>query len=141
MNNVRYAPFAGRLLIGLPFMLFGFGKATTFGATVTMIGAVGLPVPPLAAIGAIALEIVGGALLVAGYKARPVAALLAIFSIVTALYFHSNLADTNTFVHFFKNVMMTGGLLQITGFGAGSLSLDEYLSNRRSYSNRLATAK
>jgi len=140
MNNVRYAPFAGRLLIGLPFILFGLGKATTFGATVTMIGAVGLPVPPLAAIGAIALEIVGGSLLIAGFSVRPVAALLAVFSMVTAFYFHSNLGDQNTFVHFFKNVMMTGGLLQIVGFGAGTFSLDEYLSNRRTYSNRLATA-
>ncbi len=140
MNNTRYVPFAGRLLIGLPFVLFGVGKATTFGATVAMVGAVGLPVAPLAAIGAIALEIVGGALLVAGYKVRPVAALLAIFSMVTAFYFHGNLADQNSFVHFFKNVMMTGGLLQIAAFGAGAFSLEEYLSNRRSYSNRLATA-
>ncbi|MBU3078741.1 DoxX family protein [Sphingomonas quercus] len=141
MNNVRYAPLAGRLLIGLPFILFGLGKAATFGATAAMIGAVGLPVPPLAALGAITLEIVGGSLLVAGYKVRPVAALLAFFSMVTAFYFHSDLADQNTFVHFFKNVMMTGGLLQIVGFGAGAFSLDEYLSNRRTYSSRLATAQ
>jgi len=141
MNNVRYAPLAGRLLIGLPFILFGLGKATTYGATVSMIEAVGLPVPSLAAIGAVTLEIVGGALLVAGYKVRPVAALLAIFSLVTAFYFHGNIADQNTFVHFFKNVMMTGGLLQIVGFGAGALSLDDYLGNRRTYSDRLATAQ
>lgn len=140
MNNARYAPLAGRLLIGLPFILFGLGKASTFDATVAMVGAVGLPVPPLAALGAIALEIVGGALLVAGYKVRPVAALLAVFSMVAAFYFHSNLADQNTFVHFFKNVMMTGGLLQIAGFGAGAFSLDEYLGNRRASSNRLAAA-
>ncbi|MCX5493928.1 DoxX family protein [Kaistia dalseonensis] len=141
MNNVRYVPFAGRLLIGLPFILFGLGKATTYGATVAMIEAVGLPVPPLSFLGAVTLEIVGGALLVAGFKVRPVAALLAIFSMVTAFYFHSNLADQNTFVHFFKNVMMTGGLLQIVGFGAGAFSLDEYLSNRRAYSDRVATAQ
>ncbi len=71
----------------------------------------------------------------------PVAALLAIFSMVTAFYFHGNLADQNSFVHFFKNVMMTGGLLQIAAFGAGTFSLEEYLSNRRAYSNRLATAQ
>ncbi|MCW2240678.1 DoxX family protein [Azospirillum canadense] len=141
MNNVRYVPFAGRLLIGLPFILFGLGKATTYGATAAMIEAVGLPLPPLSFLGAVTLEIVGGALLVAGYKVRPVAALLAIFSMVTASYFHSNLADQNTFVHFFKNVMMTGGLLQIAAFGAGAFSLDEYLSNRRAYSDRVATAQ
>jgi putative oxidoreductase len=30
-------------------------------------------------------------------------------------------------IHFLKNVMMAGGLLQITAFGAGALSID----NRR----------
>lgn len=140
MTTTRYAPLVGRLLIGLPFMLFGLGKATTFGATVAMIDAVGLPVPPLAAVGAITLEIGGGLLLVAGYGARPVAAVLAAFSMVTAFYFHSHLADQNTFVHFFKNVMMTGGLLQIAGFGAGALSLDGYLSRRRPNADRLVPA-
>ena len=140
MNTTRYIPFAGRLLIGLPFILFGLGKATTYGATVAMIESVGLPLPPLAFLSAVTLEIVGGALLIAGYKVRPVAAVLAIFSMVTACYFHSNLADQNTFVHFFKNVMMTGGLLQIAAFGAGAFSVDEYLSNRHSVSNRLVAA-
>ncbi|CAO3421313.1 DoxX family protein [Azospirillum endophyticum] len=141
MNTIRYVPFAGRLLIGLPFILFGLGKATTYGATVAMIEAVGLPLPPLSFLGAVTLEIVGGALLIAGYKVRPVAALLAIFSMVTAFYFHNNLADQNNFVHFFKNLMMTGGLLQIAAFGAGAFSLDEHLGNRRASSNRVATAQ
>ncbi len=33
----------------------------------------------------------------------------------------------NNIIHFLKNVAMTGGLLQIVGFGAGALSID----NRR----------
>ena len=131
MTSTRYLPFAGRLLIGLPFLLFGVGKATAYGATVAMIQAVGLPFPPLAFLGAVTLEIVGGLMLVLGYKVRPVAAILAAFSIVTAIYFHANLADQNTFVHFFKNVMMAGGLLQIAHFGAGALSLDERSAKRR----------
>jgi len=131
MTNTRYLPFAGRLLIGLPFLLFGVGKAVTYGATVAMIEAVGLPLPPLAFLGAVTLEIVGGLMLVLGYKVRPVAAILAVFSIVTAIYFHANLTDQNTFVHFFKNVMMAGGLLQIAHFGAGALSIDERSAKRR----------
>ena len=140
MNNPRYIPFIGRLLIGLPFILFGLGKATTYDVTVSMIQAVGLPLPPLAFVGCVTLEILGGLLLVVGYKVRPVAALLAVFSMVTAFYFHSNLGDQNTFVHFFKNVMMTGGLLQISAFGPGSFSLETYLSNRRVRLYGVATA-
>lgn len=140
MKINRFLPLAGRLLIGLPFVLFGIGKATAYTSTVGMIEAVGLPFPPLAFLAAVALEILGGALLVAGFKVRPVAILLAIFSVVTAICFHANLADQNNFVHFFKNVMMAGGLLQIAAFGAGAFSLDEYLTARRAASSALATA-
>ncbi|MHC1547885.1 DoxX family protein [Phyllobacterium sp. K27] len=140
MNSTRFLPLAGRLLIGLPFILFGLGKATSYAATVATIEAVGLPLPPLAFIGAVVLEVVGGALLVAGYKVRPVAAAMAVFSIATAVFFHSDLADQNNFVHFFKNIMMTGGLLQIVAFGAGALSLDNRSANRRIAAGGLATA-
>lgn len=130
MSDTRYLPLAGRLLIGLPFLIFGLAKAATFAKTAALVQMVGIPLPLLGAIGAITLEVGGGLLLVAGYKVRPVAALLAIFTLVTAYYFHSNLADENTMVHFFKNVMMTGGLLQVVAFGAGALSLDAYFARR-----------
>jgi putative oxidoreductase len=38
--------------------------------------------------------------------------------------FHSNFADQNQMIHFLKNLMMAGGLLQIVAFGAGALSID-----------------
>jgi putative oxidoreductase len=38
--------------------------------------------------------------------------------------FHANFADQNQMIHFLKNVMMAGGLLQIVAFGAGAFSLD-----------------
>jgi putative oxidoreductase len=90
-----------------------------------MIGAVGLPLPSLAFAVAVAVEFGGGALLIAGYRARAVASALAIFSLATAVSFHSNFADQNQMIHFLKNVMMAGGLLQIVAFGAGALSLDD----------------
>ena len=42
----------------------------------------------------------------------------------TAVSFHSNFADQNQMIHFLKNVMIAGGLLQIAAFGAGALSID-----------------
>jgi putative oxidoreductase len=65
-----------------------------------------------------------GLLLVAGFQARIVAAALALFTLATAVSFHSNFADQNQMIHFLKNVMMAGGLLQIVAFGAGALSID-----------------
>ena len=127
MIATRYLPFVGRLMIGLPFAMSGLGKLAAYGGTTAMIGAVGLPFPPLAFAVAVVVELGGGALLIAGYRARYVAAALAIFALATAFSFHSNFADQNQMIHFLKNVMMAGGLLQITAFGAGALSLD----NRR----------
>ena len=121
----RYLPLIGRVLIGLPFAMSGFGKLAAYGPTTAMIGAVGLPVPPLAYIVAVAVELGGGLLLIAGYQTRIVAAALAVFSIATALSFHANFADQNQMIHFLQNVMMAGGLLQIVAFGAGAVSLDE----------------
>ena len=127
MNAIRYVPFAGRLLIGLPFAMSGLGKLAAIGPTTEMIRAAGLPLPPVALALAVIVELGGGFLLVAGFRARIVATVLALFALATAVSFHSNFADQNQMIHFLKNVMMAGGLLQIVAFGAGALSMD----NRR----------
>src|SRR5271170_1305563 len=131
MDATRYLPFLGRLLIGLPFAMSGVGKLAAYGKTTAMIAAVGLPVPPLAFAVAVAVELGGGLLLIAGFQARLVAIALALFALATAVSFHSNFADQNQMIHFLKNVMMAGGLLQIAGFGAGAISLDNRLAKGR----------
>src|SRR6266581_2391021 len=70
MDATRYLPFAGRLLIGLPFAMSGLGKLAAFGPTTAMIAAAGLPVPPLAYLVAVVLELGGGLLLIAGYQQK-----------------------------------------------------------------------
>jgi putative oxidoreductase len=131
MDTTRYLPFLGRLLIGIPFAMSGLGKLAAYGKTTAMIAAAGLPVPPLTYAVAVALELGGGLLLVAGYQTRLVATALAVFSIAAAAAFHNNFADQNQMIHFLKDVMMAGGLLQIAAFGAGAISLDNRLSKGR----------
>ena len=128
MDTTRYASFVGRLLIGLPFVFTGFGKLTAYGATTAYIASAGLPVPPVAYAIAVAVELGGGLLLIAGYQARSVALALAIFTLTAAAAFHNNFADQNQMINFLKNVMMAGGLLQVVAFGAGALSLDALFS-------------
>ena len=53
----------------------------------------------------------------------------AIFSLAAAVSFHNNFTDQNQMIHFLKNVMMAGGLLQIATFGAGAFSLDNRRKN------------
>jgi len=118
------ASLIGRVLLSAIFILSGFSKLAAPAMMIGYINSVGLPLPPLALALAIIVEIGGGLALIAGYRVRPVAAVLALFSVITALAFHSALADQNQFIHFFKNIAMAGGLLQVVAFGAGRFSLD-----------------
>lgn len=130
MNPSLYLPVIGRVLVGLPFVLFGVGKIADFSASAASVEAVGIPLAPVALVAAIALEVVGGLFMIVGYRVRIVAAALAAFSLATALLYHSNLADLDTFSQFFKNVMLAGALLHIAGSGAGPISLDERRAKR-----------
>ncbi|NPT60134.1 DoxX family protein [Paraburkholderia elongata] len=124
MERFKFLPLLGRILIGAPFVMSGLGKLGAYAATVGYIAAMGLPVPPLAFVAAVLVELGGGLLLLSGYRARAVSLAMAVFCVVTAMFFHHNFADQNQMIHFLKNVMMAGGLLQITYFGAGAFSLD-----------------
>jgi putative oxidoreductase len=120
----RFLPFVGRLLIGGIFLMSGLGKLPAYTAMTAAISGAGLPFAPLGYAVALVVEIGLGALLLIGYRARAVALVLAIWCVVTAIFFHSNFADQNMMIHFLKNLMIAGGLLQIVHFGAGAVSLD-----------------
>lgn len=117
-------PFAGRILMSAIFLISGIGKIADPAGTISAIQSVGLPLPPVSYGLAVLVEIVGGLALIVGYQTRLVALAVAGFSVATALSFHAHFGDQNQFIHFFKNVAMTGGLLQIVAFGGGRLSVD-----------------
>jgi putative oxidoreductase len=118
------AALLGRLLLSVIFVLSGVGKLMDFGGTVALMGKEGLPLPVLAAIVAIAVECIGGILLIVGYQTRLTGGVLAAWCIATALVAHRHLADENQAINFLKNVAMAGGFLQLVAFGAGAWSLD-----------------
>jgi len=123
-NSARSVPALGRALMGAIFLASGLGKLAAPAATLSYIDSAGLPLPTVALAASIVLEVGGSLLLIAGYRARLVALVLALFSIITALAFHTAFADQNQMIHFLKNFAMAGGLLQVVAFGAGGLSLD-----------------
>lgn len=118
---------AGRLLIASIYLFSGVGKILAPAATQALIASAGLPTPILAYFTAIAIEVGGGILLVVGFRTRWVAAVMAVFTIATALSFHHDFANQDQLMHFMKNISMTGGLLQVVAFGAGALSIDKRL--------------
>ena len=100
------------------------GKLVAPAATVGFIASAHLPFPQIGYAIAVFVELFGGVALALGFRARIAAGALAVFCMAAALAFHSDLSDQNQFFHFFKNVAMTGGLLQVVAFGAGRFSLD-----------------
>ena len=125
MNGAtRFLPFTGRLLIGGIFLMSGLSKIPAYAGITAAISSVGLPLAPLGFVIALVVEIGLGLLLLVGYRTRAAALGLAIWCVVTAVFFHRNFADQTVMIHFLKNLMIAGGLLQVVYFGAGPVSLD-----------------
>ncbi len=115
----------GRVLIATIFILSGIGKIANPEATIGYIASAGLPFAPAALIAAALIEVGGGLALIAGFRTRFVALVLAGFSVIAALAFHAHFSDQNQFIHFLKNLAMAGGLLQVAAFGSGRIALDK----------------
>ena len=124
MSQANFLAAVGRVMIAVLFILSGLGKIGAFSATQGYISSVGLPFPLFSYLLAVAVETVGGTLLLVGYQTRIVSGGIAIFTLATALVFHTDFSDPNQMTHFLKNFAIAGGLLQIAAFGAGAFSLD-----------------
>ena len=113
---------AGRILLSLLFLMSGIGKIAGYEAAATYMNAMGVPRALLP--GTIALEIAGAVAIMAGWKSRIAAFLLAGFTLVAAVIFHSNLGDQIQMIMFFKDVAIVGAFLMLMAKGAGRYSLD-----------------
>ena len=114
----------GRFLIAGLFILSGLSKVAAPEATISYIQSSGLPFATLGYLGAVAVELGAATALLVGFQTRLVATVMAVFTLVTAFAFHAHFGDQNQFIHFFKNISIVGGLLQVAAFGGGRFSLD-----------------
>ena len=118
----KYINLLGRILLAHIFLLAGLNKITGYSGTQAYMEAMGVPGVLLPLV--IVLEIGGALALIAGWQTRLAAYALALFSIVAALLFHSNLGDQIQMILFMKNWALAGGLLVLAANGAGAFSLD-----------------
>jgi putative oxidoreductase len=121
----------GRLLLCAIFVMSGYAKLSAPAATMAMMAREGVPMPEVSVVVVPVLELGGGLLLLFGLFCRWVAALLGVWCIATAVVAHSNFADINMLIHFWKNVAMAGGFAYVVAFGAGAFSLDAIMLRRR----------
>lgn len=116
-----------RLFLGHIFLLAGINKISGYEGTAAYMDAMGVPGMLLPAV--ILLEIVGGLMIIAGFKTRWAAAALAGFTAVAAIIFHADFADQMQSIMFMKNITIVGGLMLLVVHGAGAFSLDSKLGN------------
>jgi len=123
------ASLVGRVLLAFLFIAAGTEKVGGFDDTAGFIASKGLPLPQVGVAIAILAEVGGGMLLAIGWKARWAALALAVFTLVTSIFFHdfwtmAGEARTTNLVMFLKNIAVVGGLLMVCAFGPGRYSVD-----------------
>jgi putative oxidoreductase len=141
MTHLAYT--AGRILVPVVFIISGVQKALNIAGTARMLSGSGFPMPGWipadfagvpryqALAGAVAaVEIVGGLMILAGFKARWAALVLFVFTAAATVLFHhfwtmTGDAVAQNMVQALKNLSIMGAMLLI--FAGGSHGLD----NRR----------
>jgi putative oxidoreductase len=123
------ALLAGRVLIGLLFLVPGVRITMSLPGTVAYFSKLNFPAPELMVWLAITIEIGGAALLIVGWKTRWVSSLLAVFVLVATATAHrfwefEGTQYENQLHHFLKNLAIIGGLLYVIAFGPGAMSVD-----------------
>lgn len=118
-----YGELAGRIGLVAIFLLSGIDKiGIGYQGTQGYMESYGVPGILLPFV--IALEIGGALAVLVGWQTRWFALALAIFTMLTALLFHSDFSGDWQKVLFLKNMAIAGGLLVLCHAGAGRFSLD-----------------
>tara|TARA_B100000686_G_C16031509_1_gene590892 strand:+ start:173 stop:544 length:372 start_codon:yes stop_codon:yes gene_type:complete len=113
----------GRTLLSTLFLVEGIGKISMQEDVVMYMESYG--VPAIFFIPAIILEILFPLLLIVGYKTKLSALVMALFTFMVAVIFHTDFDDGMEMIIFLKDLAITGGFLIIFVRGAGKYSIDQ----------------
>jgi putative oxidoreductase len=118
-----------RVLLMILFVMFGWQKLIGFSGIVGYMTSIGLPAPAVATVIAVVMEFVVGIALVVGFYTRPLALLMAVYTLATALIGHRYWTLTGmdqyvSMINFYKNVSIIGGLILLCVTGPGKYSID-----------------
>ena len=118
--------FLGRVLLSTLFLVEGIGKISMQEDVVMYMTSYG--VPEILFIPTIILEIIFPLLLIVGYKTKLVSLVMALFTFVVAIIFHTDFSEGIQMIMFLKDLAIAGGFLIIFVRGAGKYSLDQRLN-------------
>src|SRR5207302_9863923 len=105
------------------FLVMNFDVAAT--------GMIKIGVSRYLLVATIALQLIAGTAIAAGWYSRAGAAALGLFCMATALLFHTNFANRNELLHFEKDLAIAGGMFLLVVCGAGRWSVDGWLRARQ----------
>lgn len=119
---------AARILLASLFLVMGWNKLSGFTVAEGYMQSLHVPFPAIAASVAIIIELGAGIALLFGFLTTPIAYLLALYTIVTALIGHqfwtmSGMMQYDMMIHFYKNLSIAGGLTVLGIQGPGRYSL------------------
>jgi putative oxidoreductase len=120
---------AARLLLTALFLIFGCRKLRDYSGTVNQMVQLHAPMPVLAAAVATFMELPVAFAVAIGAFARPLALLMVLYTLGTALIGHRYWTKTgedrvDNMDSFFKNLSIMGGFLLLCITGAGKYSVD-----------------
>jgi putative oxidoreductase len=130
-NVLAAGALVARLLLASIFLHEAWIKLASYAGALVYMKAFGVPGELLPV--AIAVELVGGLLIVFGLFTRAAALVLAGFCVAAAVLFHTKFGDGNQLLHFEKNLAIAGGFMALFSFGGGAWALDA-LRKRKSES-------
>ena len=123
---------AARLLLATLFLIFGWRKLRDFSGTVSQMAQLGVPMPVLAAGVATFMELPVAFAVAVGALTRPLALLMALYALGTALIGHrywtvKDAGYVDSLDGFYKDLGLMGGFLLLFIIGAGKYSIDALL--------------
>lgn len=109
----RITLFLARVAVSGIFLLSGYFKLVDQAGTKAFMESAPIHLPAASVLMwiAIAIEIAGPVLLIVGYHAQKVAAVLAVYLLLITIIFHGDFSTPLQLTMFFKNMAIAGGLL------------------------------
>ena len=117
-NLTNVSLLSGRAMLAVVFIMAGFSKlGAGYAGTQAYMESAGLPGLLLPAV--IALEILGGIAILVGFQTRVIALMLAGFTLIASLLFHSDFSQQMQMILFMKNIGLVGGFMVLAAQGPG----------------------
>jgi putative oxidoreductase len=128
----------GRAFLSVIFIVSGYLKLVGTAGTIAYFTRIGVPEPKTMAYVVAAIELIGGLMVLVGFKARWAALVLCVFTGVTIYLGHKFWAVppdqyNNQLNHAMKNLAVMGGFLLLFAYGPGRYSVDARMGSGSRY--------